>query len=187
MRWRYFATETRKLLPPLEISEVSESSRRSDSLERGLAESGFQDSGILHEIQRLAGIWDKSRPLTRRERKTLSADEGGLKSEVAYGEVSENKTASRALPTKFLRRRHRYLLSRIPILQWNEYEANPSPDGLGRVKGKYDVSLPRGALSRNLVLQRLPLAGENNMAWIKRAQELENSKIVAQKEFNNLR
>ena len=186
IHWRFFANQKQRIIPPLEVDlrqekqpnlsdadgvEVSESSRKSDIPAMGLSEGGFQGVGLLKEIQRLAGVKDKYRTPTGREQRPSTT--GGLNSEATFGGAAKNTT----LPTKFLRRRHKELLRKIPVLTWSEHSPSDQPGGS---RGKYEVSLPSGALVPPSVpsAKSLPVAGECTMTWIRRAQEMDKQKNV---------
>lgn len=142
IRWRYFSYQWKRLYPPLEVSVkqrgAQETSSREDALlSAGIRGVGMQTAGLLEELKLLAGPVSVRPPAPRR------ADP------VYHLRASSCGPDGRALPNRFLRRRYRELLGRIPVLT---YSYVPSESAIGSnnyPKGKYEVSLDHAALSRH--------------------------------------
>ncbi|KAH8119931.1 hypothetical protein DFH11DRAFT_18696 [Phellopilus nigrolimitatus] len=179
IRWRYFTTESRKVFPPFEVSVQRgdmvdggvhwvKSNRRADVLDLGLLEGGFQGEGLLEKLESMAGDL-KHPPKTRRERKTR-AKESGMD---IRNDLDSNISDDITLPTRFLRRRHQVLLGSIPLLTYRHTKYGKV--GERKSSERYEVMLPKHAISPALryTSARLEEVDENNLAWIRRAQEID--------------
>ncbi|PFH54829.1 hypothetical protein AMATHDRAFT_72589 [Amanita thiersii Skay4041] len=144
IRWRYFTTECKKILPPLRIVE----NQRMDSQfvakpsERYGQELGPQ---TFRDVEDLIGpVW-KIRPLTRRERLT-----------------SIVPSIPRSYhPSRWLRRRYQQLLGRLPELSLTDVEPKVNPS----------VKLSPCAIhpALRLLPNRLPEATVDDLQWLKQS------------------
>ena len=118
LRWRKFAEEIKKLYPPLQVV----ASRRTGSIpiekkdhasvqEAGARPLPFQDLGIFEEVEKISSF--KVRSMTRRERKALGSQGPPTDSIPHITLHPESRIKGR-----FLRRRYRQLLDKIPILKY---------------------------------------------------------------------
>ena len=143
IRWRYFSYHWKRLYPPLEVSVgqqgAQETSPKADALLgariRGV---GMQTAGLLEELKLLAGPVSERPPAPRRI-------------DPVYPFHTFSCAADRrALLNRFLRRRYRELLDRIPVLTYS-YVPNKSAIGANSYSsGKYEVSLDLAALSPHI-------------------------------------
>jgi hypothetical protein len=97
---------------------------------------GIQTGGLLEELKSLAGSVSERPPVPRRL-------------DPVYRSRSVSHDADRlVLPSRFLRRRYRELLGRVPILTY--VPGKPVIDSEGPPVGQYKVSLAANALSRRV-------------------------------------
>ncbi|KAI5124168.1 hypothetical protein M0805_000976 [Coniferiporia weirii] len=178
IRWRYFTKESRKVLPPLQVSirhvndteqdrRIGESNRKEDLRELGLLHGGFQNSGLLGILEGMAGAMMRP-PKTRRERNCL----GNVNREDP-GNSPNGASATAALPTRFLRRCHQELLGKIPVLTYCRREHGGHQINKRAQTGvQFEVSLSKRAVSPNLRYSTARLAeiDKSNLAWVRRAQ-----------------
>jgi hypothetical protein len=148
IRWRYYVAEVKKTYYPLELTKpkgVSETSK--------FRETGAEELSLLEEVERLARSGHATFAIPRRQRgKTAGSD----KSEIP----SQHTAFDSRLPLRFLRRRYRELLSRIPIL---------TPDSKGKYGGSTSLSpLSLSNFTRSL---RVGQASEEDVDWIIKAGE----------------
>lgn len=123
IRWRYFTSETRKLLPPLKIGlndaehgQINQAS--GDIFSAGKRGLGLQGQRIHEDIELIAG---HPRSLGRPFKNELS-----------------NAKASLSYPSRWLRRRYQDLTRRLPILSFSKHDEMSS--------GKYSVSISSTAM-----------------------------------------
>lgn len=105
IRWRYHTGEIQRTYYPLELTVPQGSSN-----DHNLRGTGLEKLGLLNEIEQLARSPIQGRPLPRRQKSS-----GAANVEIHTTEPCRNKFDS-PLPPRFLRRRYRELLGRIPIL-----------------------------------------------------------------------
>ena len=145
IRWRYFSHHWKRIYPPIEIS-VKHQETQNISSQEGLAPNagirgvGLQGAGLLEKLKMLAGEVSK-RPIAPRRINS------------AYRSKSPPIAADRgSLPNRYLRRRYRELLGRIPILTRPNVPGNlttaTTPNS--HSTGKYAVSLATNALSQRV-------------------------------------
>lgn len=186
IHWRFFTEETKKLYPPLEISVVNSLKRADGSVtaavdpdqnqtiqKLGLVGGGFQDLGISRALESMS-VTQNRPPQTRRERKALQ-------NHPVISSQNDNHNITPILPTRYLRRSHQQLLGKIPLLT---YMRKTSEQDRESQKGSYEVSVPQQAASIRLYRTptRLALVDEKNMAWIRRAREVEKQKKSAKEQ-----
>ncbi|KAF8913033.1 hypothetical protein CPB84DRAFT_1760183 [Gymnopilus junonius] len=107
IRWRFFRTGLTKVLPPLEIEGRQLCDNQSTSVScRPLA---IQNQGIIRDIQNLIGDLFVERPKTRRERGSNPPSQ----------DISATPQCVKRHPSRWVRRRYRALLSRIPQLVYD--------------------------------------------------------------------
>ncbi|KII94196.1 hypothetical protein PLICRDRAFT_36431 [Plicaturopsis crispa FD-325 SS-3] len=165
LRWRIFKKEIAKILPPLQVNvkeagDPNEStigfSSNADAARTGIRGFGFQGSGIMEELIDIAGPTIRPKPLTRREKRR----EG-----ISTATATTSPFDSPPRHPRWLRRRYKELLYRIPLLTYTPRNL-PSPEK--RPGGKYTVSLTENALSTRIRSspKRLPYIDDVGMAWV---------------------
>jgi len=159
IRWRYFVKEWKKVYPPLQVvvRQVSRSgkviSEKSDhtSLQRagirGVG-AGMQGTGVFEEVQRIVNSVQQPRPSTRRE----------------SGSRLTPFTSNPAPSIRWLRRRYRQLLGRLPILAYSQSD--------GRT-GQYTVSIADDAIlnTGKQHANRIAEVDTNDRTWLQLADE----------------
>lgn len=154
IRWRFFATEWKKTLPPLEATvevqapEGIQRSNKTEDLDRaGIRGFGMQGSTVSEDIDTLVGPgWIPKTP-TRRGRTS---------------EDTTEVTSHSRHPSRWVRRRYQQLLKRLPILTFARRE-----DADGRVSEKYSVSLHANTLDSPSSLAEVDA---NDLAWVARGE-----------------
>jgi len=133
MRWLYLTTNIKKISLPIEISMHDEGQAMSRSQEVvGARSIGFQGAGVLQEVQEIAGHF-QAPPIPRRQRCACASETPS---------DTTPKLDSRAAPNRFLRRRYKQLLGRLPLLVYSPNKtADSSP------QGAYTVSLAPNNIS----------------------------------------
>ncbi|KAH9056919.1 hypothetical protein EDB87DRAFT_1135599 [Lactarius vividus] len=144
IRWRYFSYQWKRINPPIEISVKHQETQKTPSqvgfVPDGIRGVGLQGAGLLEELKMLAGTVS-TRPVAPR------------RIDSAYRSQSPSVAVNRGpSPNRYLRRRYRELLGRIPILTHSHVPGNPTTATAsnGRPTGKYEVSLAVNALSRSV-------------------------------------
>ncbi|KAL5535761.1 hypothetical protein ACEPAF_3855 [Sanghuangporus sanghuang] len=184
-RWRFFSEELRRVKPPLQVSvsaidvgagvvrPFSGSDRIRKTEEFGLAEGGFQDSGLLESLESMATSDIRQWPVLRRERTALAKKD---EAESTGQEETLANSPAPVFPTRFLRRTHRQLLTDVPLLTYLHKKF--MRDGQPRESASYGVSLMKQANSAGLhhTSSRLPLIDEASLAWVQRAQKMDEGK-----------
>lgn len=167
IRWRFFTDGWRKTLPPLQVGVIEPTSAgeiepiiRTDkaSLDNaGIRPVGLQYSGVLEDLVSSAGPPCVLQPQTRRERAASPSEHESL------------DTEHRPLP-RFIRRRMRQVLTRIPILTFTD-KARGTDKGRGSRSSKgsqYGVSLSPNGLdgSTRYGGLKIPPAHTSYLAWV---------------------
>ena len=140
IRWRYFSCQWKRLYPPLEVSVKQQGTQEISSQEDALLDArirgvGMQTAGQLDEVKSLAGPASEKPPVPRRI-------------DQIYLPCTHTPAADRrSLPNRFLRRRYRELLGRIPVLTYTYVPGESVTSSNGYPTGQYEVSLARTALS----------------------------------------
>jgi hypothetical protein len=160
--WKYFTNNWRRLYPPLELSMVPEPSASPSSAppKSAVRDVGLQGLGLLEEVRRLAGPIRNSPPMPRRQRRELKA----MVPESSETHSREHSTFYLSeTSTRFMRRRYRELLGRLPILTYK-------PNLSGSRSGGYSVSLDQAAIHPQIRTppSTLPDTDAVDLAWIKR-------------------
>jgi len=162
IRWRYFTTEWKKVLPPLQVSiqernpsnQVNrETSRIQDVVDVGLRGVGMQGSGVLEDVEAIVGLpWTPMAP-TRRGRRAAEGQR-----------IHLPVPAPRQQRGRWLRRRYQELLGRLPILTYSHVKGHT---------GIFDVSLHPNSLapSKRYGSKRLAEVDAVDLAWIERANK----------------
>ncbi|KIM88552.1 hypothetical protein PILCRDRAFT_813497 [Piloderma croceum F 1598] len=187
--WRYFKTEWKKVLPPLQVSireipdsleMTNQSNDKHDPVGAGVRSVGLQDSGVLEEAQKLAGPAWKPLSTPRRARQRLDKE----------APKPHESLFESGLPTRWLRKRYQDLLGRVPILTYCLQQQKVDQDK-HRPAGHYKVSLAPSALSSHIRYgaNRLPPVDESNLSWIQLAEKSEKRKTqgVMQKQKQDTR
>lgn len=150
IRWRYFTAEWQKIRPPLQVVVAGAGVSPGDISRAQIRGVGFQGTGVFEDVESLAGPLRAAPPLTRRE----------LDAGKSSGELQSRH------PSRWLRRRHQHLLSRLPILTYE-----PPVEEKGKKRGaKYNVSLSSSAGVQSY--HRLPgstpeISSDDELAWIR--------------------
>ncbi|KAH9082236.1 hypothetical protein EDB83DRAFT_2592658 [Lactarius deliciosus] len=119
IRWRYFSYQWKRINPPIEISVKHQETQKTPSQggfapDGGIRGVGLQGTGLLEELKMLAGAVS-TRPVAPR------------RIDSAYRSQSPSVAADRrSSPNRYLRRRYRELLDRIPILTYSHVPGNPT-------------------------------------------------------------
>lgn len=142
IRWRHFSHHWKRIYPPIEISVKHQETQKTPSREgfapsAGIRGVGLQGVGILEELKMLAGVVSKM-PIAPRRLDSLYRSRS-LPTSIA--------TDRGSAPDRYLRRRYRELLGRIPILTHSPGDLTTARASNGCPTGKYDVSLAVNALS----------------------------------------
>ncbi|KAI9445353.1 hypothetical protein H4582DRAFT_912177 [Lactarius indigo] len=144
IRWRYFSYQWKRINPPIEIPVKHQETQKTSSQEgfapdTGMLGVGLQGAGLLEELKMLAGAVS-TRPTAPRR------IDSAYRSESPSVAVAPGRGLS---PNRYLRRRYRELLGRIPILTHSHVSGNSTTTTAsnGRLTGKYEVSLAANALS----------------------------------------
>lgn len=147
-RWRYFNAGWKKVLPPLQASvEPSPSKEDSGHDVTSPRLIGFEETNLLQQPFDLAGCSHVSPSPKGRQRNSASRLDGKL-------------------PARWLRRRYRELLGRLPILTYRR-AANEVQE--------YAVSLPESALTgRRVQVSQLHSLEEEDKVWL--ADMLDNQR-----------
>ncbi|KAH8099380.1 hypothetical protein BXZ70DRAFT_943434 [Cristinia sonorae] len=160
IRWRHFASNHKKILPPLEIiyqetsesGEISRSTSKNVLLAAGIRSPGMQGTSIFRDVELIAQAHPI--PLTRRERKSHPQPDR---------QVSDHPTVLNShLPRKFLRRAYRRLLSGLPIMTYFSKQSAGNGDG---DPGRFTVTLHENALSTTNSINMLE-ADRRDTAWL---------------------
>lgn len=196
IRWRYFTREWKKVYPPLQIrlAEWRESGETrymvdEDSLLRaGIRGAPMQNTGIMEQVIALAGQAHELRSSTRRERLAGQAHAHGSSTRdepFASDDLTDALPSGfdTHLPHRFLRRRFRTLLSRLPILTYT-YEKSSARE----TRPKYEVSLASAAVSQQsrYMPSRFVEADETDIAWIQHAEKEDAEEEALRKEAHTL-
>jgi len=162
LRWRFFEEETARVRPPIEVSRVhtiQPSAPLDKPAETKIIEQtdagnvwqptplsvGFQGTSVFRDLELVAS--PNPNPPKRASDPSLP------------------NPANNTLPTptvnRFIRRQHRKLLRKIPILTYLRHPKSPV--------GKYQVSLSPLAYSRSLIglTSTVPMADEADLAWLR--------------------
>lgn len=123
---------------------------------------GMQTAGLLDEVKSLAGPASEKPPAPRRV------------DQIYLPHTTHSSAADRRSPSnRFLRRRYRDLLGRIPVLTYSYVPGESVTSSNGYPTGKYEVSLAPAALSQ-YVRQETAHSQELNavdLAWFERENE----------------
>lgn len=170
-RWKFFEFEVNKLYPPLQVTleerpppgashTVVHKTDLASLRHHDVRPLPFQDSGVFEEAEAIAGEPSRIRLLTRKEKKALA--EGTLNTHAPSPPIPVGP----ALPSRFVRRRFKALLSRIPILT---YAFSASGDGEPK-PGKYGATFSPVALANHTrySVVRLPNADPEDVEWLSR-------------------
>ncbi|KAI0307672.1 hypothetical protein B0F90DRAFT_1620741 [Multifurca ochricompacta] len=163
IRWRYFSYQWKRLYPPIEVSVKCQGQEETSSQEAAVISArirgvGMQTAGLLEELKTLAGAVSEGPPIPRRT------------DPIYRPHTSPAATHRRVLPNRYLRRRYRDLLSRIPTLTYSYVPGEPKTGSDGHPMGKYEVSLTPNALSRRVQHETAhsPEMDTVDLAWFER-------------------
>jgi hypothetical protein len=164
IRWRYYSSQWKRLYPPLEVSVKQREAQGTSPQEEAILDArirgvGIQTGGLLEELKSLAGPVSERPPVPQRL-------------DPVYGSRSVSHVADRVvLPNRFLRRRYRELLGRIPILTY--VPGKPVIDSEDPPVGGYEVSLAANALSLRIQHETThsPELDAVDLAWFERGNK----------------
>ena len=140
IRWRYFSLNWKRLYPPLEVSVKQQGTLEASSKEDALLGArirgvGMQTAGQLDEIKSLAGPASEKPPAPRRI------------DQIYLPRTRTSTSGQQSLPNRFLRRRYRELLGRIPVLTYTYVPGGSVTSSNAYPTGKYEVTLEHNAIS----------------------------------------
>jgi len=140
IRWRYFSNHWKRLYPPLQVSVKHQGTSETSSQEDALLSArirgvGMQTAAKLDEVKSLAGPASEKPPAPRRT------------DQIYLPHAHSPAADRRLLPNRFLRRRYRELLGRIPVLTYSHMPGKSVTSSKDFPTGKYEVSLAGTALS----------------------------------------
>lgn len=169
-RWGFFLSETQKLFPPFKIVAEERPPIGShapavyksdlDTLKQlDLCPLPFQEKGVFEEAEAIAGLPTRIRIFTRKEKKVKQ--DGQPTAHTPSPPIPLGPT----LPSRFVRRRYRALLSRVPILT---YAFTKSEDSTQKPAGRYTVSFTPAALANHTrtLPARYPKADPSDDEWL---------------------
>lgn len=144
IRRRYFGSEWKKVFPPIEVQVKPNSQGKKQSAKQLVPGFGMR-IGVFADIEKTVGTL-KARPLPRRERSPeQDRSEVGIKA---------------GHPSRWLRRRYRSLLNRLPILLYNPSD-NSGQSGSFSVQ-QSELSLP----PYQRPISYLPEVDSTTLAWL---------------------
>ncbi|TFK86164.1 hypothetical protein K466DRAFT_524633, partial [Polyporus arcularius HHB13444] len=180
-RWRFFNQELKKTNYPLQVT-VIQPATSGDSVvhntdepsvtRAGIRSIGLQDSGVFEEVEALASPSPLQCPENRQAQQRLERDAKHLRPRFESH-----------LPRRFLQRRYRQLLSQIPVFTYSPLaRRDDKPQAASRdtavnhggLRGRFQVSLSPNAAKQHGTVRAV--ASSANMAWMRRAQELDGGK-----------
>lgn len=175
IHWRYFTSQWKSTYPPLEVSVAArpeeaggtvpmpQSVNTPDFNAADIREVGLQNSGVLQELYALAGPRSRRPPIPRRQRQSLSRPDDSTPS-------SSSPSLAEA-PNRFLRRRYRELLARVPILTYTPPPINNTTSDPVK-RGQYTVSLSNAAVTQKLPGELgLPETDIIDEAWLQQSEK----------------
>lgn len=148
IRRHYFASEWKKVFPPIEVKggpTASTSQDKKQSAKQLIPGFGVQN-GVLEDIEKTVGTLETYGPLPRRER---SSEQDRFATGIKAGH-----------PSRWLKRRYRSLLNRLPILLYNPSD-NSHPSGSFSVQ-RSELSLP----PYQRPISYLPEVDSTTLAWL---------------------
>ncbi|KAF9566145.1 hypothetical protein CPC08DRAFT_129830 [Agrocybe pediades] len=144
IRWRFFRHETQKILPPFEVAVGQSQDREMDNPVSG-KQLPMQHVGILRSVEELIGDPFPRPPMTRRERHSLTEDQ----------RPSDSASAATGHPSRWVKRRYRTLLGKLPQLVY------------GAKGGLPKIQLSSVAhISNNPTAKNIPPADPVTNAWL---------------------
>jgi hypothetical protein len=144
IRRRYFVSEWKKVFPPIELQVRPDSQGKKKSVKELIPGFGMR-IGIFADIENTVATL-KARPLPRRERSS-EQDRSEMGTKAGH-------------PSRWLRRRYRSLLNRLPILGYNPPN-NPEQSGSFSVQ-QSELSLP----PYQRPIPYLPEVDSTTLAWL---------------------
>ncbi|KAF8973580.1 hypothetical protein BDZ97DRAFT_1912062 [Flammula alnicola] len=151
IRWRWYKSELKKVLPPLEVevkgseSALDELNKEGQFYPRPLAMQGL---GVFQDAESVIGdTLFPRQPLTRRERRMASRDD-----------LQQSQQVPNRHPSRWVRRRYRTLLASLPQLV---YDPDAQNENLFRVNTS---SLALTTTHKGTRYD--PPADETTLAWI---------------------
>lgn len=148
MRWRFYTTEIKKVLPPLQL-QVEEKRAQGTTLKTdpdtvnnlGIRPIGFQGQGVFEEVARIAGNLVPLMNLPRRERQAQGEGSPPTTGSPHFSSLPRGSTLS----PRFVRRRFQTLLFKLPIFS---YSYSKPKEGSPPSAGHYTVTQSPNALSQ---------------------------------------
>ena len=156
IRWRFHSGELKRTYFPLELSEPKSTDRESNDI-IVLRQTGAEELALVAQVENLAASPHDGVPMPRRQHAVMKEQ----KEDHHSGNQAKSFEASfySPKPARFLRRRYRELLGRIPIL---------SPDN----KAKTGCSTAVSPLAINHEFKGIlvPNAIEDDVEWILKSE-----------------
>jgi len=158
LRWRFFEEETAKVRVPIEVSRLHaiqthttqtgeiEGTDTRDTERLTPPPVGFQGTSVLHDLEAIAS------PNPNLPKRATSP---------SLPHSTTNNTSSTPTVNHFIRRQHRKLLGKIPILTYSKRPNSPM--------GQYEVSLSPFVCSESStgLTSAVPMADEADLAWLR--------------------
>ena len=158
LRWRFFEQETAKVQLPIEVSRVhiSQASKSRDKP----SETGTPEGAKIRKVgQRTPPSVGFQGTTVLQDLEAIASPNPNIKNQPLQSPTNDPISASTV--NRFIRRQHRKLLRKIPILTYYKHPSSPA--------GKYEVSL--SPLAESSLLRRLtstaPMADEADLAWLR--------------------
>ncbi|CAL1695111.1 unnamed protein product [Somion occarium] len=168
---RFFKEETAKILPPLQISALSDltASGEESATTSHIRGTGLEATGLLEEVKAISGDpWKHPTP-TLRGRQSASESPNTPSGELAL-------PTHTTLPRRFLRRRFQQLLSRLPIVT-HKPSMKTQSNAAEKKSGRFFVTRSAGALlsDRRNSVSHYPTASAADVAWYELAESEKKS------------
>ncbi|KAF9056548.1 hypothetical protein BJ165DRAFT_1522450 [Panaeolus papilionaceus] len=146
IRWRYFTNEIRKIFPPVEVRHrlTEDDHKHSTPDVRG----GMQGLGLIEGIETIVGPLHTPPPMTRRERRSRQLSISATTAVQVSGH-----------PSRWVRRRYRHLLGKLPVIAFNPRAKSGSP-------AAFSLGLsPRTFPQYQRSIWHMPQADDVTQAW----------------------
>lgn len=148
IRHRYFASEWKKIFPPIEVQVGPDpsTSRNGGHLAKQFTLGFGMQIGVFADIEKTVGTLKTHRPLPRRER---SSEQDRFETRMKAGHSS-----------RWLQRRYRSLLNRLPMLLFNPSDDSQSSGSFSVQRS--ELSLP----PYQRPISYLPEVDSTTFAWL---------------------
>lgn len=155
IRWRFHSGELKRTYFPLELSEKGSSNGEANA--RPVPrQTGAEELALVAELERLATSPHDGVPIPRRQRAALKDQKGDHKPNTHQESFESNFNSPK--PVRFIRRRYRELLGRVPILRSD-----------GHAKTGCSTTVSSLAIGHDFKGMRVPNAAQDDLDWILRS------------------